>query len=321
MDQLPRIKPMLATTAEPFDSQDYLYEIKWDGYRGLAYLGQQTTILSRNQLDLTPRFPELQGLHLRAREKPTILDGEIVVLKEGKPSFSSLQARGKISDPLRINRLARQLPAIFIAFDILYVAGRDVTRLTVTERKEILERIVEQGPELIISQSVIGSGVQFFKQVTKSGLEGVMAKRIDSPYLPGKRSGYWKKIRVIKSADLVICGWEKGEGKRHLGSLILAGYFKDGWYYNGKVGTGMSRKEELLLLEKLKPLEISKPVFDPPRGEFKQPYWVKPVLVCEVNYSEISPDNRLRHPSYKGLRHDKSPADCKPLEFKTTTQV
>lgn len=304
---------MLATTSVPFDSPDYLYEIKWDGYRGLAYLDKQTTILSRNQIDLTARFPELQNLHLRVKDKSALIDGEIVVIKDGKPSFNSIQARGKVSDPLRVKGLSSKFPAIFIAFDILHLDGNDLTKLQITQRKEILEKAVEQGPDLIISQSITGSGIQFYEQAIKSGLEGVMAKRLDSPYIPGKRSGYWKKIRGTKSAELAICGWEKGEGKRELGSLILAGYLDGQWYYNGKVGTGISRQEEIMLLEKLMKLAVLEPVFPPPRGEFKSPNWVKPELVCEVNYLEISNENRLRHPSYKGLRYDKNPIECLPL--------
>ncbi|SHF22003.1 non-homologous end-joining DNA ligase [Desulforamulus putei] len=301
---------MLAVQARPFDHADYLYEIKWDGYRGLAYLDDQTTLLSRNQLDLTPRFPELQGLHLRVKEKPAVLDGEIVILRDGKPSFSALQARGKTSDILKVNRLSRQIPATFVAFDVLYRAGENVMGMAIRERKQILEQIIEQGPDLIISQYVIGSGIDFYRAVTAAGLEGVVAKRLDSPYLPGKRSAAWKKVRMVRSAELVICGWEKGEGVRSLGALILAGYRDREWIYMGKVGTGFTRDEEVRLLELLAPLKIPSPVFSPPRGELRQPTWVKPELVCEVTFSEISPDGRLRHPSYKGIRPDKLPQEC-----------
>lgn len=308
--QLPRLKPMLAVQGQAFDSDDYLYEIKWDGYRGLAYLEDQTTLLSRNQLDLTPRFPELQGLHLRVQKKPTILDGEIVILQDGKPSFSALQTRGKISDLLKVKRLSRQIPATFIAFDILYKGGENVMGLTTRQRKMLLEEIVEQGPDLILSQYVMGSGIDFYQAVTTAGLEGVVAKRLDSPYLSGKRSPAWRKIRMVHSGEWVICGWEKGEGKRSLGSLILAGNRDGRWVYMGKVGTGFTREEEARLLEMLKPLQISAPVFTPPRGEFRQPAWVRPEWVCEVAFSEISPDGRLRHPSYKGIRQDKVPQEC-----------
>ncbi|MCL5780074.1 MAG: non-homologous end-joining DNA ligase [Firmicutes bacterium] len=303
---------MLSVQTHPFDSSDYLYEIKWDGYRGLAYLDHQTTLLSRNQLNLTPRFPELQGLHLRVKEKPTVLDGEIVILQDGKPSFSALQTRGKISDALKVKRLSRQIPATFIAFDVLYKAGENVMGMTTRERKQLLEEIVEQGPDLIISQYVVGSGVDFYRAVTAAGLEGMVAKRLDSPYLPGKRSPAWKKVRLVQSAEWAICGWEKGEGKRSLGALILAGYQDGKWIYMGKVGTGFTRDEEDRLLKLLKPLELPSPVFAPPRGEIRQPTWVQPALVCEVTFSEISPGGRLRHPSYKGIRHDKLPQECAP---------
>lgn len=311
---LPKIKPMLAVKTAPFDNSDFLYEIKWDGYRGLAYLDDKTIILSRNQLDLTPSFPELHGLHLKVKQRPTLLDGEIVVLQDGKPSFGALQGRSKITDSLKVARLARQTPATFIAFDILFRAGENVMDLPLKTRKEILNELVEQGPDLIISQYVVGSGLDFFDAVSSAGLEGVMAKRLDSPYLPGKRSSYWKKIRRIQSAELVICGWEKGEGHRSLGSLILAGFDHGRWVYMGKVGTGFTEDEEMRLLALLQPLVIESPVLAVPKAELRFPTWVKPEIVCEVTFTEISHEGRLRHPSYKGTRPDKMPEECPPIQ-------
>lgn len=307
---LPRLKPMLAVKADPFDSEDFLYEIKWDGYRALAYLSDKTTIYSRNQLELTQSFPDLQGLHLRVKQKPVILDGEIVVLQDGKPSFSTLQARGKVSDPLKIKRFSKQTPATFVAFDVLFCNGENVISLPTRQRKKVLEEVIEQGPDLIISQYVVGSGHEFFAVVNAAGLEGMVAKKLDSPYLPGKRSGYWKKIRKVHSTELVICGWDKGEGHRSLGSLILAGYKDGAWVYMGKVGTGFTKEEEQRLLQHLRSLEVQTPVFAGSGEEFRHTAWVRPELVCEVNFSEVSPEGRLRHPSYKGIRPDKLPEEC-----------
>ncbi|MEG6521651.1 non-homologous end-joining DNA ligase [Desulfotomaculum sp. 1211_IL3151] len=307
---LPKIKPMLAIPAEPFNSDDFLYEIKWDGYRGLAYLEQETTILSRNLMDLTARFPELQQLHQKVSNKPVILDGEIVVLDEGKPSFSKLQSRGKIADSLIVKRLAKVMPATFIAFDILYQDGISMMHLPLAQRKTALEETVEQGPDLIVSQYVYGSGIEFSEAVKKVGLEGIMAKRLDSLYTPGKRATTWRKIRNNKTAELVIAGWEKGDGYRRLGSLVLVCFHQGEWVYVGKVGTGFTRDEEAHLLTELNQIKTYAAVFTPSKGEFRAPLWVKPQLVCEVTYTEVSPDGRLRHPSYQGLREDKKPEEC-----------
>lgn len=301
---------MLAIQADPFNSDDYLYEIKWDGYRALAYLDEQTTILSRNLLDLTERFPELLHLHNKVSGKPVILDGEIVVLDEGKPSFSKLQSRGKISDILKVKRMSKQIPATFIAFDVLYKDGESIMNQPLELRKKDLERIVEHGSDIIVSQYVYGSGIQFSEAVRRIGLEGVMAKRLDSPYISGKRSNAWRKIRNIRSAEFVIAGWDRGEGQRKLGSLVLVAYDQGQWVYMGKVGTGFTRDEEINLLTILNQVKTDTAVFNPVKGEFRAPVWVKPVLVCEVNYTELSPDGRLRHPSYKGLREDKKPEEC-----------
>lgn len=307
---LPKIKPMLAMSAEPFNSEDFLYEIKWDGYRGLAYLEEQTIILSRNLLDLTERFPELQQLHQKVSNKPVILDGEIVVLDEGKPSFSKLQSRGKISDPLKVKRLAEITPATYIAFDILYQDGASIMHLPLKQRKTALEESVEQGTDLIVSQYVYGSGIEFSEAVRRVGLEGIMAKRLDSPYISGKRATTWRKIRNFQAAEFVIAGWEKGDGYRRLGSLVLVGFNQGEWVYVGKVGTGFTRDEEAHLLTELNQIKTYDPVFMPSKGEFRTPIWVKPRLVCQVTYTEVSSDGRLRHPSYKGLREDKQPEEC-----------
>ena len=182
--------------------------------------------------------------------------------------------------------------------------------LPLLQRKKFLEEMAEQGPDLIVSQYVLGSGCEFFRVVKAAGLEGMVAKRLDSPYLPGKRSGYWKKIRWVQSADLVICGWEKGEGQRLLGALILGVPEKGGWVYMGKVGTGFSREEEKRIITLLKPLEGHPPFSSLPDEDFRKTVWVCPELVCEVTFSEISPEGRLRHPSYKGLRKDKKAEEC-----------
>ncbi len=305
--ELPLFKPMLAVAAKPFDNADYLYEIKWDGYRGLAYLDRQTVIRSRNLTDLTPTFPELGSLHMQAACLPAILDGEIVVLNGGVPSFSALQSRGRLTDEERIKKAAAKLPAVFIAFDVLYADGRPVIDQPLISRKRLLADMAAPGGSLLVSEYITENGIAFYQACTDKGLEGVMAKRLDSAYLPGKRSAYWKKIRHFKSADLIICGYEPGRGANLLGSLILAGWQEGVLTYRGKVGTGFTRQEQRRLMNLLAPLAVDKPPFlVPVKNDLRNPKWVKPVLVCEVHFAELTADGRLRHPSYKGLRPDKS---------------
>jgi len=244
-EKIPLLKPMLAVKSNPFDSEEYLFEVKWDGYRAMIYLDSGAIqIRSRNQKDITGVFPELGNIHLRVNSLPALLDGEIVVMAGGKPSFGALQARGRLADPHRIRRASIMSPALFLAFDILYVSGSSILEETLIRRKEILSGLVSGDSSLVLSQYITGSGILFAKAALDQGLEGIVAKALESPYLPGKRSSYWKKIRHTKEADLVICGYRPGKGGRRLGSLLLCGFKKERPVYMGKVGTGFSREVE-----------------------------------------------------------------------------
>ncbi len=309
---LPLLKPMLAVSSAPFDSGDYLFEIKWDGYRGLLYLDDTTQIRSRNLQDLTAVFPELGGIHRQVGRLPAILDGEIIVLDKGMPSFDALQSRGRTNDAVRIKQAALKLPAVFVAFDVLYAAGEPVMNLPLLERKEILAAMVKAENNLLLSQFVTERGVDFYRACVEKDLEGVVAKRLDSVYLPGKRSHSWKKIRRVKSADLVICGYEGARQSDDLRAIIVADFSQGRLTYRGKVGTGFSFREKQRLTELLKPLETAAPPFKvPPKKDLHNPKWVAPRYVCEVHYSELTADGRLRHASFKGLRPDKDVKECR----------
>jgi len=312
---LPHLRPMLAVSSEPFDSSDYLFEIKWDGYRCLIYLEDNTTILrSRNGFDLSGQFPELAGLHKEVKQQPAILDGEIVVLKNGKPSFSRIQSRGRLKDPIRIGRARAEDPAIFIPFDILYCAGKNIMELTLKTRKERLEESVVNGEAIVTSQYILNEGLKFFAACVEQGLEGVVAKKIDSIYLPGRRSSSWLKFRHTREADLVICGYQPGVSGRRLGSLVLGGY-KDGrLVYQGKVGTGFSEQEYEALLDGLRKLEVVQEPLLVPREEKRRTIFVRPSLVCSVEYLTTTGEGYLRHPVYRGIRWDKPPEECQFVE-------
>ncbi len=301
---------MLAISSEPFDSPGHLYEIKWDGYRGLAYLDAGTEILSRNLIDISLKFPELGQLHKKVGGQPAIIDGEIVVFENGKPSFAGIQSRGRSALPGRINQGSIERPAAFVAFDVLYREGKSVMDLSLGERKKLLGEIVFPGDEIILSQYITESGVDFFNACAGEDLEGVVAKALESPYLPGRRSPYWKKFRHTREADLVICGYQPGRGGRTLGSLVLGASLEGRLLYQGKVGTGFSNREAVSLLDALDKIQTSQAVLDMPSPERKLIRWVKPLLVCTVNYLTITAEGYLRHPVYRGLRWDKSPGEC-----------
>ncbi|TDA69985.1 MAG: ATP-dependent DNA ligase [Clostridia bacterium] len=295
---------MLAVPGSPFDSPEFIYEVKWDGYRCLAYLDRETRLQSRNLLDISARFPELADLHRTVTATPVVLDGEIIVLGEdGRPSFSRLQARGRLSEP-------RRTPAIYVAFDALFYQGQNICREPLLRRKERLEQAVPERENLIISRYVEEHGRDFFRACVQAGLEGTMAKEKGSLYLPGKRSPHWRKFRHTRQGDFVVVGYEPGRGKRLLGSLILAESRDGNLVYRGKVGTGFDRGEEEYLWQQLLNLAPSPPPFSAIPQEASRAIWVQARLVCTVRYLEMTPEGCLRHPVYAGLRPDKEPEEC-----------
>lgn len=311
---IPLVYPMLAVSANPFDSENYIFEIKWDGYRCLAYLDGGTELRSRNLHELTGIFPELNQLHHLVDRLPALLDGEIVIFQNGLPSFSALQTRGRLTDSVRIKQAAKKLQAVYMAFDLLYLDGAPVMAEPLAYRKEKLKEIIREGDLVQVPDYLRGEGILFAGACAKQGLEGVVAKKSDSLYLPGKRSANWKKIRHTREADLVICGYLRGRGGRRLGALVLGGYGQGGLLLQGKVGTGFSVQTETDLLARLKPLETGTPTLSFPGTAIRDVQWVKPELVCTVEYLALTRDGLLRHPSFKGLRFDKAAEECFSLK-------
>ncbi|MGD8399674.1 MAG: non-homologous end-joining DNA ligase [Bacillota bacterium] len=304
-----QLRPMLAVAADPFDAPDYLFEVKWDGWRCLAFLDGKTRLQSRNLRDLTPAFPDLQAIHQAVDRPAMLLDGEIVTFWEGKPSFIRLQRRlGRISPN---SDVIAKAPAVFIAFDLLYLEGVSLMTRPLDERHSLLERYLHPDETLQISATVAGQGVAFFEACRDMGLEGVVAKKCSSLYYPGKRTPYWKKIKAVQRTLFTICGYTlASQGKPQLNSLALAAKVEHDWFFFGLVGTGISAATAATLQELLQPLRVAappqfaRPVKPPPRL-----VWVEPRLVALVEYLEITPDLKLRHPVWRGLQPDKQPDD------------
>ncbi len=310
-----KIAPMLAVTSEePFDSPDFLFEPKWDGVRVLAFVdGGEVRLQTRNLLDCTTQYPEAHG----AAEALTggyqaILDGEVVAFDEsGVPSFQRLQPRMHVSDEATVRKLRRTTPVAYQVFDLLYLDGADLTRAPLRERQRKLDEVLTPMGAIKRSEGFVGTGVLLFGAAQAQGLEGIVAKRLDSHYVSG-RSPAWVKVKAAKTMDCVIGGWTAGQGGRAttLGALLL-GVYRDGKLEPvGHVGSGFDERTLKELLALLHEHESpSSPFATEPR--VNQPArWCLPELVCEVRYTEMTRDGTLRHPAYRGLRADVDPRDC-----------
>lgn len=303
-----RYKPMLAKVADkPFTDKNWVFEPKWDGFRALAYIGEALSIRSRNQKELLYSFPELEELSKQA--KNVVLDGEIVVLDQGKVNFQAMLERSRIAATLGFR--TSRTPAVYVVFDILEKDGKPLLDLPLMERKEILKAAVKEGEHVLLEDYVEEKGEAYYKIALEKGLEGIMAKRKDSRYEPGIRSGAWLKIKKLRSCDCVIFGYTKGTGARGktFGALILGLYGKaEEPVYVGKVGTGFSEKTLQTLLETFQNLKAEKAPFKADVPE--KVTWIKPELVCEIAYQVVTNDMRLRMPRFLRLRSDKTPKDC-----------
>jgi bifunctional non-homologous end joining protein LigD len=302
-----RIVPMLATAgALPRDEERWSFEIKWDGVRALVYSEPgRLRIEGRRLTDMTERYPELRPLNRQLGSRDAILDGEIVAFDDnGKPSFERLQHRMHLTGDARIKRRAKDIPVVLAIFDLLYLDGRDLTRLPYEERRAKLEDLKLEGPNWRTPAAHPGEGTALKQASEQQGLEGIVAKRLGSPYEPGRRSSHWVKVKNKKRQELVVGGWLPGEGKREstIGALLVGFYTPDGQFrYGGRVGTGFTQAALRDLEQRLEPLRRKTSPFagapKPPKGAL----YVQPELVCEVEYTEWTEEMVLRHPAYKGL--------------------
>jgi bifunctional non-homologous end joining protein LigD len=312
------IPPMLAKAGTmPADPALWGFEIKWDGIRAVAYLNKgNLRLLSRNHKDITAQYPELAALASSLPASSLVLDGEIVALgADGRPSFSRLQHRMGLSSPRTIAKMGREIPATYIIFDILFHDGCLFIDLPYSERRRILEKLTLSGPAWQTPAHKAGEGPAMLVASREVGLEGILAKRLDSRYESGKRSGAWLKIKNQRRQELVIAGWVPGRGKRQgaIGALLVgywdrpSGKSSPRLVYAGKVGTGFSTRELADLAAKLAPLrrDTSPFAIKPPVTDA---VFAAPLLVGEFEFTEWTPHNTLRHPSFKGLRHDKDAA-------------
>jgi bifunctional non-homologous end joining protein LigD len=312
----PTFEPMMAQpTTAPFDDDSWIFEVKWDGHRCLAALEQDgTRLTSRTARDVTGQFPELAELHRQLVARNAVVDGEIVAFdQEGRPSFERMQDRFHRS-PEELARHRGRVPTQFLAFDLLWLDGEALLELPLAERRARLAEVLVERADVRLSQAVTGRGNAFFDQVKGLGLEGVVAKRLASPYRPGARSHDWRKVKAVRRQDCVIIGWTRGKGGRAptLGSLLLAVYSGGRLRYAGNVGTGFTQAFLERLLPELEARETPEPAVEvPPDPRLRGTRWLRPELVCEVEYVAWTDDGKLRAASFKGIRTDKLPEDAR----------
>ena len=316
------IYPMLAESIpEPFDSPDWLFEIKWDGYRAVAFLENgKVRLVSRNQNELTARYPELKGMAGFLKARNAIIDGEVVAIDEhGKPSFSLMQQRTGFRPGGKRGLTNADVPVLYYAFDLIYADGEDWRKVPLEDRKRKLLSLITPGDSLRFSDHYEKHGQALFDMVKQKGLEGIVAKRRASCY-EEHRSREWLKIKIRHTIECVVGGFTEPEGSRaHFGSLVLGLYDKQGRLIHvGQAGSGFNHKSLAEMWKTLKKLETRQnPFFGEVEALRRVAAWVKPELVAEIEFSEWTHGTgpggapKLRAPVFLGLRDDKNPSDCK----------
>ena len=295
------IKPMLISEmTEPFNDPDWIYELKLDGIRCIAYLGDNTELRNKRNDRLLAKVPELSSIYRHVKDR-CILDGELVILKNGVPDFFELQKRALTTNSFKIQLSSEQYPASFVAYDILYRKDQQLTDLPLLERKRILKETVRETPQLAVSRYIIENGIELFAIAKQQSLEGVVAKKMNSKYYFDKRTKDWIKFKFLADQDFVVCGYiikEKG-----ITSIVLGQYHGTELIYQGHVTFGVKYGD----LKSKETLDHS-PFLSTPSGN-ENAIWLKPELVCVVQYMP-NDKGALRQPVFKGFRDDKDPQDC-----------
>ncbi len=328
-DDSPPLSPMLATLeTEAFDDDRWLFEPKWDGVRALAYCAEETMLVSRSGRNMTTVYPELSRLHEQMVARDAIVDGEIVAMDKGRPSFERLQGRMNLQSAGDIEKAVKSIPVALILFDIIYLDGRSLINTPLETRKDLLAELVVASSVVEVSPFVKAEGRALSEASRAQNLEGIVAKKLGSPYRPGKRTREWLKIKTVFEADVVIGGWSPGEGERSdtFGALLVGAYADEGLRFLGAVGTGFSDRALRDLMPELR--DGSQPA-SPFAGNTKQlstgrfgktiknPQWIRPEIVARVEFRELTSGDRLRAPSFKGLRSDKGPHECSYADVAT----
>lgn len=318
------IYPMLATSVEhPFDSPDWLFEIKWDGYRAVAFIENgKLRLVSRNQNELTARYPELKDLPKAIHGRNAIVDGEVVALdNRGRPSFSLMQQRTGFRPGGKRGPVNAAVPVLYFAFDLLYLDGYDWRRVPLEARKEKLKSILVAGDSLRYSDHYEQQGKALFELAREKGLEGILAKKRECPYQE-RRSSDWLKIKIRHEIECVIGGYTEPEGTRpHFGSIVLGLYDKKGRLIHvGQAGSGFTQKSLAEIWKLLKARETKQNPFYGEVEALRKVHWVKPDLIAQIEFSEWTGGEesgkiagtgpKLRAPVFLGLRDDKDAKEC-----------
>lgn len=304
-DKRPLAPMLIGAEGEAFDSPDFLYELKLDGIRCLAYISDGSVELANKRgVNVTRVYPELLGIAMQVKGQ-CVLDGEITVFSDGQPSFAEVQRRALMSNPMKIRIAADRLPANFTAFDLLHHDGNDLIDWPLERRKELLASVVTNSPRLAVSQIIEQQGTSLYRLTEERGLEGIVAKRKGSLYFPGKRTKDWIKCKNLKDEDFVVCGYIRKSGG--VVSLVLGQYHDGSLVYRGHATLGVSSNT----VQRIDAMpHIETPPFPIPNGN-ERAVWVAPKLVCTVKYMELTESGSMRQPVFKGLRDDKEPEECK----------
>ena len=312
----------MKATSGPLPTGDgWIYEIKWDGMRVLADVAPDgLRAWSTTGRDVAVSFPELATLPSALAPLDALLDGEVVALDEaGRPSFERLQQRMHVTSATDAARRAADVPVAYVVFDLLRLGGHDLTARPWHERRHLLDQIADDLPSGVDVARVYEDGEDLLTAADRQGLEGVVAKRRDAPYVPGGRTRQWVKVKVRRHDEWVVGGWSGGAGNREggLGSLLVGAYDTPGGgvlRYAGRVGSGFTAAELVRMGRRLAPLAASDCPFDPPPPALhrKGAHWVRPEVVVEISYGEITSEGRIRHPVYMGERTDVDPSRVVP---------
>jgi len=299
-----KISPMLAISGNVFDDPNWVYEIKWDGSRTIAFLSSSTKLQDRRLVDISHQFPELIKMDEYLKSNEAILDGELIVLKDNKPSYRSIMMRKHQQNKLRIELLSKSNPAMFITWDVLYVDGKELLNYPLIERREILSKIVSESNIIRISDYIFGHGKTLFAETGKKQLEGVMAKKADSKYYKGKRSSLWQKFKHYFTLNAVIIGYRTDKT-----ALVLGLYNEENKIVHiGNVESGISQKELTAFMEVAKDIKVKSNFYGIKESNVQ---WIMPVLVSKVKFMEWSENFKMRAPSFLEFVYDAKPYDCR----------